>query len=57
MAFKIFEFILNLFVWFMLIGMAVESGIRIYWQIRNRNITIKLIKVGRQKFRNSFFKY
>jgi len=41
MIFKIFEFILNLFVWFMLIGMVVESGIRIYWQIRNRNITIK----------------
>lgn len=41
MAFKIFEFVLQLFIWTVLITMVVEAATGIYWNIRNRKITIK----------------
>ncbi len=41
MAFKIFNFALNVIVAFMLLGALVDSFLRIYWQIKNRKIKVR----------------
>lgn len=40
-GFQIFELVLQLFIWTVLITMVIEAATGIYWNIKNRKINIK----------------
>ena len=41
MIITIIESVLNVIIWTVLVVMLLDSFIRLYWQIKNRKITIK----------------